>query len=949
MKKNHLWFILALSCLVSSCDSALTFDVQCNEDNKEQSFCYNNKIYKCTQDDNNSEYSWKDSNQECIETTVVACQSGETKCIQGNIHTCTLDGKWPEKATTECGEIGCSEGTIQPASTPLKCFECGVDEAKCDENKLITCNNHKLTNEVCDNGCMTTETNAYCRECKDDELKCEKGFIVSCVKDGDKAGKWDDDHKQSCSENGCFPGARGTSDDVKCYECNTDNLKCFRDESTKVETIKKCLAHNWYDDEVCEFGCAEGTTAACKECNKDKYSNDANGYCVKQVCKDGRLGEPMTNNDVSCNKAMNDIGECLSGSSRCNKQGAFEYCEDGSWKDFGISCDSNDPCALLGNNNCIGSGVGQICSEDGKSLIACPNNASCKSDKSGCAECQSGTSKCDNNILLECPNGVYQETMCAANTHCEVKNGTAQCIKHDCENGAQRCQGNTIQECENYQWKTKNACGNGEQCKENGGIAACSCTSGNSYCNDDNQAISCTDGQWQTTNCSSMGQKCSDINGKATCIECESGTKCQDETKIMTCQNNTWSAATSCTDGMKCTGDSGSAKCVCAEGQAKCASDKIKIIRCKNGTYDNANTESCSAGQHCEGVAGSAICTDDTLECSPGEKQCSGNTLMTCNNGKWETQTCEMGCDNMACNVCTGNEKICENNYLKTCDNGQWKKTYCGVGCYDNTQCNICPPKTSRCHNNTLQTCLGNEWKEEKCPFKCTIVNEYEATCKCSPGSVECVADKSAMICNQSSEWESKSCPQGCKNSVCKECKNETKCENGNYFKCSNKGKWIDGTCEHGCNEETDKCYPECTPGSKKCSIDKKLSYTCNSNGYWGTSEEGGTYCLNGCDINSGKCNEGIDICNTGDTKCVNDNKGMAVCMNNNWLTIDCRDDSCSNNKCSKLSGECSMGACKLRQPSKDIHISIPCNDRKYDYSSLELCLVGCNTCYNYL
>ena len=154
------------------------------------------------------------------------------------------------------------------------------------DDKLIACSNRQKIATEYEYGCVTAEANAYCRECKDDEKKCEKGFIVSCTKDVEKIGRWDDDHKQRC-ENGCFPGARGSGSEVSCYECgDADKLKCFRDDETKVTTIKRCLAHNWHDEEVCALGCVEGSEAKCKICNHgDKKFYNHFGFDVLRIGK----------------------------------------------------------------------------------------------------------------------------------------------------------------------------------------------------------------------------------------------------------------------------------------------------------------------------------------------------------------------------------------------------------------------------------------------------------------------------------------------------------------------------------------------------------------------------------------------------------------------------------------------------------------------------------------
>ena len=814
----------------------------------------------------------------CELNTVVACNEGETKCMSNNIYTCTEDGKWDEEPTEKCGEMGCSEGTIQPKGNPLTCYECSADEAKCEGGKLITCSNHKKIKTECKYGCVTTETNSYCRECKDDEKKCENGFIVSCTKDGEKIGKWDDDHKQRC-ENSCFPGARGSGSEVSCYECSTNKLKCFSDDETKVTTIKRCLSHNWYDEEDCALGCVEGTEAKCKLCNNNdkNYYNNEDGHCIEQECKDNQYQDVKTA-EVSCKDDLSGNGECLNGSVKCkdngNGEGTFQFCMNGSWNNFG-KCDPNDECSILEKGCAEYNKVGQIC--ENQKLITCPNNASCKPDFSGCAECQNGTSKCDGNKLSTCQNGEYQETECKTGTHCEVKDGKAQCVQHECENNQQRCQGNLVQKCDNYKWTNISACENGEQCKENNGVAACSCISGTAYC-EDTTAKNCKDGQWKTTTCG-QNKSCAMIGDEAKCIECESGTKCKDKGDIMTCQNNAWSAATPCSDGMSCTGGAGNAKCVCTKGQAVCDSDKTKIKKCKaDGTYGNA--ESCGSDKHCEGVAGSAVCTSNQMECAPGAKQCDGNNLKTCNSkGKWETLTCEKGCSDMKCNECNdGEDYYTDENELNhetavNCVKHKWITT----DCYPNLSVKRDDLKKAICTGGVCTVggpvyCEGAGLERYRCTNDPMYPNDpaydHSETIYFPDGLCECddptekkdhyltrcdPADGREVLqwCNINGEWEDYQTCYFCQNDICyPDCPpGEKKCDGGIAKSCTPNGVWEENACQTGCNPKSGTCYPECKPGTKQC-FDNVLK-TCINSGEWNL----GKTCPNGCNNLANNCN----------------------------------------------------------------------------------------------
>ena len=840
------------------------------------------------------------------ELSSTICERGNTMCKGGNIFECSADGKWGETPKEEC-EYGCSEGTIHSGNNPLTCYECGADEASCAGNTLIVCSNHRLSKTPCDFGCMPTESTAYCRECKDDELKCEKGFIVSCRKDGERAGKWDDDHKQSC-ENGCFAGARGNEREVSCYECSTDKPKCFSDEKTGGVTIKQCLAHKWYAEDVCEFGCTDSAEAACKLCSQGdkRYYSNNDGYCVEQECKDNQY-QDMNTAEVSCKSDLSGLGECLTGRVRCTDngdgEGTFQFCMNGSWNNFG-KCDSDNECKILGENICGEfNDMGHIC--ENNKLIACPNKASCKSDSSGCASCQNGTSKCKDNQVLTCQEGEYQEAECQTGTHCEAKDGKAQCVPHECENGQQRCQDSIIQKCENYKWKAIAACETGEQCQEKDGVAACSCISGTAYC-DDATAKNCRDGKWVTTPC---GQKaCAMKSNEAKCIECESGTKCKDQTELMYCEDNVWSAPTPCSEGMSCIGDEGQAKCACTNGQAKCDSDKTKIVRCQSdGTYGNA--ESCGADMHCEGVAGSAVCTADPMECSPGARRCKGHDLQTCNaKGKWETQKCEKGCSNMACNDCNDGEYYIvselDHEIVTNCVNHKWMKTdcypnlaeerkdlnkaicrgYCTVDgpaycageryrciddyafandpAYDHSEpvyvldgsCECDEPgEETRCSPNgrVLQICNHDgEWEDSQ---QCNLCQDNICYSECyPPKSTQCDGNN-VQTCSQDGKWQTQACEFGCNPSTgtCNACKPGSKQCNGNTLKtCSENGEWGNPgqSCSYGCNHEKSACYPECAPGAKQC--DDSILKTCNNLGEWDT----GTPCPNGCNNLANDC-----------------------------------------------------------------------------------------------
>ncbi|MBQ9243425.1 MAG: hypothetical protein IJ165_09405 [Proteobacteria bacterium] len=663
------------------------------------------------------------------------------------------------------------------------------------------------------------------------------------------------------------------------------------------------------DFKICEFGCAkaDANNYQCNECNKDDYSNNPQNFCVKKVCTNHKYEKEETFK-VSCNEERTDKGECLNGIAQCvdngNDNGTFQFCLNGKWNSFG-SCDPNNECSSLNGKTCADfNSVGYTCND--QKLKACPNNASCKSDGSGCASCTNGAAKCDGKDMLECKNGEYQKIECGTGKHCEATNGKAKCVTHECENGQQKCENNDIYECQNYQWKLKSACTGNDKCIENNNAASCGCTSGTAYC-DGKTAKTCQNGKWKETNCAVA---CTVKAGIAQCVDCTAGqTKCSEDFKsIRSCTNGgNWASATSCSDGMTCTGSDGNAKCVCSDGQAKCdGSDKTKIYKCKDGKY--GAPERCDGNKQCEGVAGSAVCTNNALECSPGTKQCDGDKLKTCNaQGTWESLTCEKGCSNMACNECNEGEYgtgDAEGHEIAiNCVNHKWVKT----DCYPNLADESKEPKIAICRgycNVGAVYCEGSGFERYRCTDQTPPSNNLayqhnepiyveDGICECDPGVGTRCHNNTLQICNNDGEWEDKQNCYICKDNICyPECQPGTKtCDGDNLKTCNNNGNWvITETCKFGCTSnsngaicacpqgvqycvnnlqlkeclvnnnwrgvwcnggcENDKCYPECKPGTKEC-YGSQLR-VCDSSGFVQMET-----CEHGCNSQTNACNPG--------------------------------------------------------------------------------------------
>ena len=166
---------------------------------------------------------------------------------------------------------------------------------------------------------------------------------------------------------------------------------------------------------------------------------------------------------------------------------------------------------------------------------------------------------------------------------------------------------------------------------------------------------------------------------------------------------------------------------------------------CKNGIiaecldsqlpYCNGdNLITCSQGklqtEHCErGCANNAcIIEEDPVEqCNEDDHpKCEGDDLITCSQGKRQTKHCEYGCADNACvtqedptQECSEEDfPKCEEDNLVTCVSGTLKKELCPHGCENNRCKDPSGPVTAECGNNTIETgevCDGKDIGKTTC------------------------------------------------------------------------------------------------------------------------------------------------------------------------------------------------------------------------------------------
>ena len=301
-----------------------------------------------------------------------------------------------------------------------------------------------------------------------------------------------------------------------------------------------------------------------------------------------------------------------------------------------------------------------------------------------------------------------------------------------------------------------------------------------------------------------------------------------------------------------------------------------------------------------------------------GERFCSGNTILYCQNGSSRVDT-----------YCDFTKKTCEN---ATC-------VCLRTTCNDERTVN---PETCACEcppDKPLWT--GSECKKEGCETVDDCLHWYKSQ---DAGCFQCVNGSCSVkptYC-ENSKWVRECVDDGSQQPITRMigCEENQKCENGECV-CDNKDlctpgeKECDGdvlrTCveeANGCprwmeqdcaetgfvNEKPGKCedgrckFHDCEEGEKRCDPDNKFFIqTCNEHGLWNSSDGNGH--VNSCapcgECSGGECVDRTDLSDTELKKCKCAEKGQAY--------IPSLDKCCEygeNGFASDCNGECCTGLC---------------------------------------
>ena len=292
-----------------------------------------------------------------------------------------------------------------------------------------------------------------------------------------------------------------------------------------------------------------------------------------------------------------------------------------------------------------------------------------------------------------------------------------------------------------YVWGSTLNCSTGYACQNGSCVRSCSdeCTSGSKQCSGTGGYQTCVKGSsgcyvWGSTTDCNNGYACQNGSCVSSCSdECISGAKeCSGDAGYRICGNYDsdkcleWGTVKNCTNSYVCQDGVCVRSCSdeCSLGQKQCSGDSAYQICAKNsqGCSVWGVSKDCSFGYGCQNGSCVNSCSD---ECSPGEKECSGDSgYRTC--GKYDLDSCYEW----------SAVKNCSTGYA--CQDGG-----CVKGCSD--QCTLgdhqCSGTSGRtCGNYGSNSCAG--WSGyDKCDGQCYFCGDGKCNSDCGETKTSCSKD----------------------------------------------------------------------------------------------------------------------------------------------------------------------------------------------------------------
>ncbi len=310
----------------------------------------------------------------------------------------------------------------------------------------------------------------------------------------------------------------------------------------------------------------------------------------------------------------------------------------------------------------------------------------------------------------------------------------------------------------------------------------------------------------------------------------------------------------------------------CGQGE-RCAGSSCEQLEACTNSHD------CGHGKVCDRQLGACVACVVDGDCGPGDACVADACVPTCKSDK---QCLGIGllCSQELgrCVECV-NQADCPSDY------------YCGSA----SKClpDVCAQGDAHCNGgHTLSSCslLGDQFEDATCASDtaCSEDNPTTAACAplvCEPSSVQCTADKGAVVtCSDDGLSVKKTDPcgvgQACVSAECRDVvcpPGEDLCEGSDLLSCNASGtqKTKITTCglNYKCDAQAGACTPpQCVAGTHLC--DGNTATVCAEDG--SGPAPGGTLCSNGMACSAGSC---LPVVCTGAYQCTDAN--LFKCANN--------------------------------------------------------------------
>ncbi len=412
--------------------------------------------------------------------------------------------------------------------------------------------------------------------------------------------------------------------------------------------------------------------------------------------------------------------------------------------------------------------------------------------------------------------------------------------------------------------------------------------------------------------------------------ECEEGElRCEGaaQTTRSECSDGSWVGGTPCQDGYLCDNASDPAG-ACKQIPSDCVGRQPGVAFCNDATRMVCGDDLVSLTQTtCDTIQHCTLGTDaDCAVCLPGESECSGNVLRTCNaesTGFEDSETCTTlkPCNDQAgaCTelACLPDQKRCNGDTLEGCNSDQSAFEtieQCDAGLCDpvNLECDVCIPDVDTCQDASIRLVCSSDGQTIT-PTSCS-----QPTSHCV-GAGQCVECTDTAHCTASGDCYAASCSAGSCTESPKGKSTVRDCgAGGNWGFCDGLG-----ACEE-CLEVThctasSVCHTATCDGGSCGNDEKALRASCGAGMMCDNSQQ----CVQ-C-VDAGDCTaDGLcyySSCNSG--TCKNNNKqplrepcgGGNIC-DNTQRCVECADatDCTADGTCyySTCDGN---GACKDNNP----------------------------------